>query len=62
VLVAAEPAGMPDELGLEQDFGWVLIVSGAIVALASMALPVWRKHRIWRNDVDTDRRSTVVTH
>jgi hypothetical protein len=62
VLVAAEPAGMPDELGLEQDFGWVLIVSGAIVALASMALPVWRKHRIWRNDVDTDRRSTVDTH
>lgn len=62
VLVVAEPGGMPDELGLEKDFGWVLIAAGAIVALASMALPVWRKHRVWRDGVDTDHRSTAVAH
>lgn len=42
VIVLAEPAGLPDELALEQDFGWPLVVLGAIVAVAAMALPVWR--------------------
>lgn len=46
VLVLAEPAQMPDELGLEKNFGWPMIVGGAVVALAAMALPVWRRHKI----------------
>jgi hypothetical protein len=46
ILVLAEPGQMPDELGLEQDYGWPLIGFGALVALAAMALPVWHTHRI----------------
>ena len=42
VLVLAESGAMPDELALERDFGWLLIPLGALVALAAMALPVWR--------------------
>ncbi|MGV3760199.1 MAG: hypothetical protein ACO1PW_11775 [Actinomycetota bacterium] len=42
VLVVAESGAMPDELALERDFGWLLIPLGALVALAAMALPVWR--------------------
>lgn len=42
VLVLAEAGAMPEELGLEEGFGWPLIALGAIVALAAMALPVWR--------------------
>jgi len=46
VLILAEPGQMPEELGLERDFGWPLIALGAVVALASMALPVWRRRTI----------------
>lgn len=42
VLVVAESGAMPDELGLERGFGWLLIPLGALVAVAAMALPVWR--------------------
>lgn len=39
VLVVAETDGMPQELALEQNYGWVLAISGAVVALAAMTLP-----------------------
>jgi len=42
VLILAEPGQMPDELGVEEDFGWPLIALGGIVALAALVLPVWR--------------------
>ncbi|HEX4868492.1 MAG TPA: hypothetical protein VFV32_12840 [Acidimicrobiales bacterium] len=42
VLVLAEAGSMPEELALEKSFGWPLIALGAVVALAAMALPVWR--------------------
>lgn len=46
VLVLAEPGQMPSQLGIEKAFGWPLIALGAIVALAAMALPVWRRRTI----------------
>jgi len=63
VLVLAEPAQMPDKLGLEKDYGWVLLLSGALVALCSLILPVWRSHKVTRNGVvmQQPERSTVVT-
>lgn len=51
VLVRAEPDGMPDALGLEPSFGWALIVLGLVVALAAMALPVWRRRELLDRDV-----------
>lgn len=59
VLVLAEPARMPDELGLEKDFGWPLIVLGAVVALAALALPVWHSHRVDRDAVGVRQRQVV---
>jgi hypothetical protein len=59
VLVLAEPGQMPDELGLEKNFGWPLIALGAVVALAAMTLPVWRRRKILDDDVldlRTDQR------
>jgi hypothetical protein len=52
VLVLAEPSQMPDELGLEQAYGWPLVILGAIVALAALALPVWRTQRYDRDGID----------
>jgi hypothetical protein len=52
VLVLAETGQMPEELGLEEDYGWPLVISGALVALAALALPVWRSYR---SDSDHDR-------
>jgi hypothetical protein len=51
VLVLAEPGQMPDELGLEKNFGWPMIALGAVVALAAMTLPVWRRRKILDDDV-----------
>lgn len=42
VIILIESDGLPEELALERDFGWVLVGLGALVALAAMALPVWR--------------------
>lgn len=42
VIVLVESDGLPEELGVERDYGWPLIGLGAVVALAAMALPVWR--------------------
>jgi hypothetical protein len=63
VLIGAEPSAMPEELGLEEDYGWMLVLVGALVALAAMVLPVWRSRRVRRNgvDLDDDERE-VVTH
>ena len=66
VLIGAETAEMPEELGVEQDYGWMLVLLGALVALAAMVLPVWRSHRVRRNGIDVDddgvddRRETVT--
>lgn len=51
LLVLTQPAEMPDELGLEKAFGWPLIALGAVVAMAAMALPVWRRRKILDTDV-----------
>jgi hypothetical protein len=61
VLVRAVPEEMPDKLGLEQDFGVLLILAGALVALSALILPVWRSHKVTRNGVTQPERSTVVT-
>lgn len=51
VLVLAEPDQMPQELGLEERFGWPVVVLGALVAVAAMALPVWRRRAIKERDI-----------
>ena len=52
---------MPEELALEKAFGWPLIVVGAVVALAAIALPVWYTNRVDRDAIDLrdDRVRTV---
>jgi hypothetical protein len=52
VIVQAEPGQMPEELGLEKAFGWPLIIVGAVVALAAIALPVWYSNRVDRQAID----------
>jgi len=52
VLVIAEPSEMPEELGLEKAYGWPLVILGAIVAVAALALPVWRTQRYDRDGID----------
>ena len=51
VLVLAEPGQMPEELGLEKAFGWPLVILGAVVALAAMALPVWRRRTLTDDEI-----------
>ena len=51
VLIGAETSAMPDELAVEQDYGWMLVLLGALVSLAAMVLPVWRSRRIKRDGV-----------
>jgi hypothetical protein len=66
VLIGLETEAMPEELGVEQDYGWMLVLFGALVSLAAMILPVWRSRRVRRNGVDVDddgvddRRETVT--
>jgi hypothetical protein len=62
ILVLAEPGQMPDELGLEKDYGWPLIGFGALVALAALVLPVWRSHRIDHEAVDLRDDSVRPAH
>jgi hypothetical protein len=66
VLIGAETSAMPEELGLEEDYGWMLVLFGALVALAAMVLPVWRSRRTWRDgraiDDPVDRPTTQHTH
>jgi hypothetical protein len=62
VLIGAETSAMPEELALEEDFGWMLALVGALVALAAMILPVWRSRRVWRDGrVVDDADPPVVT-
>lgn len=51
VLVLAEPGQMPEELGLEKAYGWPLVILGAVVALAAMALPVWRRRTLTDDEI-----------
>jgi hypothetical protein len=60
VLVVAETSAMPEELGIEKDYGWMLVLLGALVSLAALALPVWRSRRVRRNGVDVDERRELV--
>ena len=62
VLIGAETGEMPEELALEQDFGWMLALFGALVAIAAMALPVWRSRKVWRDGEVVDPDRTVTTH
>jgi hypothetical protein len=59
VLVLAEPSQMPEELGIEEAYGWPLVLSGALVAVAALVLPVWRTYRGDRNEVDLRDRPTA---
>ena len=61
VLVVAETSAMPEELGLEKDYGWGLILVGALVALASLVLPVWRSRRVRHDGVDVDPDRSPAT-
>ena len=56
ILVLAEPSQVPDELGMERDYGWALVLFGALVTLASMILPVWRTRKVHEVDLRDDRR------
>jgi hypothetical protein len=51
VLVLAEWDQMPEELGIERSYGWPLVGLGAVVALAAMALPVWRRRHLREDDL-----------
>ena len=62
VLIGVEASSMPDELAVEEDFGWMLVLLGALVALAAMVLPVWRSRRLRRNGVDIDDDRELLTH
>lgn len=59
VLVLAEPSRMPSELGTEQAYGWPVAALGALVAVAAMALPVWRR-RALRDEEIQEFRARVV--
>jgi hypothetical protein len=56
VLVVAESGALPDELGLERSFGWLLVPLGALVAVAAMALPVWRSTHTNVRTLDLQQR------
>ena len=51
ILVLLEPGQMPEELAVEKSFGWPLLALGAVVALAAMALPVWRRRTITDDEI-----------
>lgn len=53
VLVLAEPDQMPAELGLEEAYGWPLVILGGIAAFAALVFPVWFSRRV---DQDVDLR------
>ncbi|MFL6205514.1 MAG: hypothetical protein ACJ739_09200 [Acidimicrobiales bacterium] len=61
VLIGAATSSMPEELAVEEDFGWMLVLLGALVALAAMVLPVWRSRRLRRNGVDIDDDRELLT-
>jgi hypothetical protein len=60
VLILAETDAMPDELGLEREFGWPVAVLGGVVVLASLLIPVWRTHHRDPIDLREDRAETVA--
>jgi hypothetical protein len=62
IVVLAEPGQVPERLAVERDFGWVLVLFGALVALASMALPVWRTRQVKELDLRDDRHPRVLSH
>ncbi|MET0903866.1 MAG: hypothetical protein ABWZ52_11545 [Acidimicrobiales bacterium] len=63
VLIGVAPDEMPAELAVEEDFGWALAAIGAVVAIAALALPVWRTRRVKRNgELIADDRETVSAH
>jgi hypothetical protein len=64
VLVLAEPDQVPSRLAMERDHGWLLVLLGALVALASMALPVWRTRKVHREGLDDtdDGHRRLLTH
>ncbi|MGH9085963.1 MAG: hypothetical protein ACRDYW_10955 [Acidimicrobiales bacterium] len=51
ILVLVEPGQMPEELGLEKSYGWPLVILGAVVALAAMTLPVWRRRTLTDDEI-----------
>jgi hypothetical protein len=62
ILVVAEPSQVPERLAMESDHGWVLILSGALVVLASMVLPVWRTRKIDEVDLTDGQQHRLPTH
>jgi hypothetical protein len=64
VVIIAEPDRTPTQLGLEKNFGWPMIAAGALVALAAIALPVWRSREARDDDLidaDGDRRANRLS-
>ena len=51
-LVLAIPEDLPEELGLEEGFGWPLLISGIVVAVAAMLMPAWRSHTVDHQPAD----------
>lgn len=43
---------MPEELGVEEAYGWPLVIFGGLVAVAALARPVWRSQRHERDAMD----------
>ena len=50
------------ELNLYLLHGWVLILAGALVVLASMALPVWRTRKVDEVDLTDGQHHRLSTH
>jgi hypothetical protein len=59
VLVLAEPGQMPEELGLEEAYGWPLIILGGIAAFAALVFPVWFSRRVDEDLAIRDDRHRV---
>jgi len=52
-LVLAIPEDLPEELGLEEGFGWPLLIAGIVVAVAAAIMPAWRSHTVDTQPVET---------
>jgi len=62
VVVVTEADALPEELALETDHGWPLMALGALVAIAAIALPVWRTQTTNVRTVDLRRHEVDRDH
>jgi hypothetical protein len=45
IVVAATPSSFSDTLATEASYGWFLVILGAVVAVACLAIPDWSSRR-----------------